>query len=1065
MMTVGTVVSIDSMNLSQSRVSLLSTSGDGTDMKSLALPTIRNIHRNFSTSSASWKGNTFTIVGPADSIVSGTGFGSYDIFTTRNLPVVRCQIPGATADVLLMKTNGSSGFSDLGTLLNSTDLIYLLHTRGVIAIRHSNYVAYGGPWSSSDFDPANLSYTLSHNAISVDDFTLNRSIAQQVSNPNPLFGTPPVTGEYILAAFRFDPVEQRIVTFASWPVIILDGNNPLALSSPVRYDQNSGQDLLLTFTNTTAVSSVTYLLVKSDEVYDLDLRVNMSALEETSDDFGIQSILTGNPFLFILKSSESDLPPLHQAISYSISSINNPTPPASANISRINITPGYGISGFAENSTHADIPHQDLETLLAGTFSIYGVGLNSRNEVVAIDRADLEVGKSPHANFTGTPVAGTTPLAVHFTDLSSDFPTTWAWDFGDGTGNSSLRHPDHVYQNPGLYDVTLTSSNVFGGSTFRRLHYIDAALPGLHADFTGTPTSGFVSLLVQFTDTSTGYHTQWDWDFGDGEGSTNANPSHVYTSAGTFTISLTVQDGTGNSSTRTRTDYITVHPVPPAPVAGFNGNITSGDAPLTVAFTDESSGSPYQWNWSFGDGQSSDARNPVHVYRDPGNFTVSLTVLGPGGYDTETKPGYIHVLPHPPVADFFANPTSGDAPLSVQFTDLSTGGPASWSWSFGDGGASADRDPAHIYSSAGNYTVNLTVTNAFGSDTLSRTRYIVVTTPTPPGALIANFVASPRRGYYPLSVVFEDTSTGNPLSWNWSFGDGTNSTEKAPIHIYRRSGEYTVSLTVSNATASDTLIRPSYITALHQSGGGGGGGGGGGTSFIVAPNATPTVSPTPTVTPTYSGQLPIGPDNRTTQPVVILSPDGAYTLSLGSGVRVNSTGGMPVTDLNLSTLQAGALPPLPGDPWAFTGFACRVSPAEAVFDPGVTLLLAFNKEQWELLSGNGLVLMWYDPVSGRWQSLETSVNEGARSVSARITRGGIYGLFTGIAVTGPTVPAATPTPTAVQPEGVAPSWIWWVPVLAILVAVAAALAVYLFKIRPGKGKPPENPDLLEGKEE
>lgn len=70
----------------------------------------------------------------------------------------------------------------------------------------------------------------------------------------------------------------------------------------------------------------------------------------------------------------------------------------------------------------------------------------------------------------------------------------------------------------------------------------------------------------------------------------------------------------------------------------------------------------------------------------------------------------------PPIADFTAIPTSGDASLSVQFTDTSTGSPTSWLWDFGDGGTSTAQNPLHVYSAAGTYTVSLTATNTHGSD-------------------------------------------------------------------------------------------------------------------------------------------------------------------------------------------------------------------------------------------------------------------------------------------------------------------------------------------------------------
>jgi PKD repeat protein len=80
-----------------------------------------------------------------------------------------------------------------------------------------------------------------------------------------------------------------------------------------------------------------------------------------------------------------------------------------------------------------------------------------------------------------------------------------------------------------------------------------------------------------------------------------------------------------------------------APVANFTANPTSGDTPLTVKFTDQSTGDITTRSWSFGDGAKSIVQNPSHTYARPGTYTVSLTVVGPGGSDTETKSGYIVV--------------------------------------------------------------------------------------------------------------------------------------------------------------------------------------------------------------------------------------------------------------------------------------------------------------------------------------------------------------------------------------------------------------------------------------
>ena len=167
------------------------------------------------------------------------------------------------------------------------------------------------------------------------------------------------------------------------------------------------------------------------------------------------------------------------------------------------------------------------------------------------------------------------------------------------------------------------------------------------------------------------------------------------------------------------------------PVANFTGTPTSGTAPLTVSFSDSSTGSPTSWSWDFGDGGTSTAQNPSYTYNNPGDYTVTLTVTNSAGNDTLVRPDYISVSSpgSPPVADFSGTPTSGTAPLTVSFSDSSTGSPTSWSWDFGDGGTSTAQNPSYTYNNAGDYTVTLTVTNAFGNDTLVRPDYISVSSP------------------------------------------------------------------------------------------------------------------------------------------------------------------------------------------------------------------------------------------------------------------------------------------------------------------------------------------------
>ena len=243
-----------------------------------------------------------------------------------------------------------------------------------------------------------------------------------------------------------------------------------------------------------------------------------------------------------------------------------------------------------------------------------------------------------------------------------------------------------------------------------------------------TGVTGYPPLALSLTDTSTNSPTSWAWDFGDGSTSTAQNPSHTYSVPGVYTVILTATNSYG-SDTEAKTAFVTVNGNPP--VAAFTGSPTSGTVPLSVSFTDQSTNIPTSWSWTFGDGGTSTAQHPIHEYTTAGTFTVTLTVSNAWGSDGETKTGYVTVTQAgqtPPDAQFIGTPTTGSKPLTVQFTDQSTGNPTSWSWTFGDGGTSSLQNPSHTYSRKGSFTVTLTATNANGSDSLTRSKYIVVTT-------------------------------------------------------------------------------------------------------------------------------------------------------------------------------------------------------------------------------------------------------------------------------------------------------------------------------------------------
>jgi PKD repeat protein len=340
------------------------------------------------------------------------------------------------------------------------------------------------------------------------------------------------------------------------------------------------------------------------------------------------------------------------------------------------------------------------------------------------------------ADFTAEPRSGAAPLTVDFIDLSTGDPTTWTWDFGDGSPVSFQQHPTHTYTIPDIYTATLTITRTdpVESDTIVKSAFITVTSPFPTAEFSASPRSGTFPLSVAFTDLSTGDITSWLWDFGDGLTSTIQHPMHTYTVAGRFGVTLTVR-GPGGSDTASKPEYIAVGAAFAPPVAEFSASPCSGTVPLAVTFTDLSQGDITTWLWNFGDGLTNTIQHPTHTYSLPGIYTATLTVSHTESMDSDTnvKSSFITVTLPPLQADFTAHPRSGPSPLIAGFTDLSAGDVVTRVWDFGDMGGTlllpgtvSLPGPTHTYSIPGYYTVSLTVHDAYRSDTLVRRRYIHV---------------------------------------------------------------------------------------------------------------------------------------------------------------------------------------------------------------------------------------------------------------------------------------------------------------------------------------------------
>jgi len=311
------------------------------------------------------------------------------------------------------------------------------------------------------------------------------------------------------------------------------------------------------------------------------------------------------------------------------------------------------------------------------------------------------------------------------------------------------------------YNVKLVAQSFLGCTDSLSKTFTVLASP--QAEFDVAPEfQTFPDATVDITNNSAGDNVNYLWEFGDGNISQEGDPgSYTYGSWGEYTITLTVDNGICQDSFQ-RDVEIDV----PLPIADFEG-AQSGCQPITVQFVNTSEYG-VQFLWDFGDGATSATENPTHTYFNPGTYTVSLTVTGPGGdMDVEVKEEFIEVYPQA-TAFFTANPQNVIVPTNpVNFFNLSNNA-TEYFWDFGDGITSIEENPQHYYQEIGEYPVYLIANNEFNCpDTFNLEKPIVAEgggqivfpnafTPSPNGS---------NGGYFDMADNNYDNDIFFPLSY------------------------------------------------------------------------------------------------------------------------------------------------------------------------------------------------------------------------------------------------------------------------------------------------------------
>jgi gliding motility-associated-like protein len=395
------------------------------------------------------------------------------------------------------------------------------------------------------------------------------------------------------------------------------------------------------------------------------------------------------------------------------------------------------------------------------------------------------VNENPTAAFSVTPACPGSNIIINNTSAIGSGTINFNWMMtGASPASSTQTNPVVQYSGGGTYTIDLVVTSDQG--------CISTVSEVVNIPYMPVPNFSFTEECFgtanSFTDLSTvtnGTIVAWTWIWGDGNPVGNTqNPTHLYGAPGQYQVTLVPTTDAGCTGP-TITLPVNVFT---NPTASFTvQNICLGQN-ITVNNTSVN-GVNYQWD--FGDGNTSNLQNPTHTYNSANAYTISLIVSsGSGCSDTTTQTVTVNEVPQ--VNFSFTNECINNP---ITFTDLSTvvnGTINQWQWDFGDGNNSISQNPIHQYNNPNSYNVSLTVTSDQNcSSTLTQQ---VTAYPLPLVQFSANNVC---LGAPTLFQNQSSVSSGNLTNYVWDFGDGNNSLQNSPQHTYANDGTYTVTLVVS----------------------------------------------------------------------------------------------------------------------------------------------------------------------------------------------------------------------------------------------------------------------------
>ena len=431
---------------------------------------------------------------------------------------------------------------------------------------------------------------------------------------------------------------------------------------------------------------------------------------------------------------------------------------------------------------------------------------------------------APAANFTATPTSGAAPLTVTFADTSTGTITNRVWTWGDGTVTTTIAtNLTHVYSCGGPYSVNLVVVGPGQSSTLTKaglISVVDTTPPTITACAPAMTNSVGADCQASVPDFTSSVQATDNCTPGSALVKTQSPPVGTLVGTGTTAVTITVEDAAGNTAT-CQASYIVSDMTPPTIVSCASSATATANSAGQAPVPDFTAQVQATDNCTPSNALVKTQSPPAGTLVGIGATPVVISITDASGNSAVCATMFT-VQAVPPGANFTATPTTGNVPLAVDFSNLSTGSITTVVWDFGDGDSSTAPNPSHSYTNAGTFSVSLTAYGPAGTNTVTRPGYITVSAALAPtitaGPTVTNAMlqvgnqAVVVAGETNAFIVSATDPNGLDLGYQWQFGDGaTNAPDPRPaaVHVYNANcGPYIASVSVNNgfAAVSSNLV-------------------------------------------------------------------------------------------------------------------------------------------------------------------------------------------------------------------------------------------------------------------